>query len=66
VKCPACSHDEHRALRADAKDGIVRRRRECLKCTFRWTTIEAPEEVFQRAQNVIDKFRDLQRICGEE
>ena len=66
MNCPTCGHGQHRALRADQKEGVVRRRRECLKCGFRWTTIEAPEEVFVRAQDVIEKFRDLQRVCGEE
>ncbi len=40
MKCPYCSYEESRVVDSrDTSDG-VRRRRECLKCTERFTTYE--------------------------
>lgn len=42
MKCPYCGHDEDRVLDTRAqKDGEgIRRRRECLRCVGRFTTVE--------------------------
>ena len=42
MKCPKCGVDEDRVLDSrSARDGAaIRRRRECLKCGFRFTTYE--------------------------
>jgi len=42
VRCPACGHDEDRVVdsRATKDNSAVRRRRECLKCGYRFTTYE--------------------------
>ena len=42
MKCPTCSHDEDKVLESrTAREGMaIRRRRECLKCGFRFTTYE--------------------------
>ncbi len=47
MKCPRCSKDEDRVVDSrSAKQGsIIRRRRECLKCGFRFTTYEYVERV---------------------
>jgi len=46
MKCPSCGHDEDRVVDSRAiKDGsAVRRRRECLGCSRRYTTYEYIEE----------------------
>jgi len=47
VKCPYCGHSETRVVDSrdsDAQDAI-RRRRECLECTRRFTTYERREEM---------------------
>ena len=46
MKCPSCGHDEDRVVDSRAiKDGsAVRRRRECLACSRRYTTYEYIEE----------------------
>ena len=42
MKCPKCGNDDDKVLDSrSAKDGSsIRRRRECLKCGFRFTTHE--------------------------
>ena len=42
MKCPKCGNDDDKVLDSrSAKDGSsIRRRRECLKCSFRFTTHE--------------------------
>lgn len=48
MKCPECGSSENRVidsrLRADGTE--TRRRRECEKCGFRYTTYERYEEIF--------------------
>ena len=46
MKCPFCRESENRVIDSRlSKDGnMVRRRRECLKCTRRFTTYERVEE----------------------
>lgn len=42
MRCPSCGHDEDRVVdsRATKDNSAVRRRRECLKCGYRFTTYE--------------------------
>lgn len=48
MKCPYCSHNEDRVLDTrEQKEGeLIRRRRECLKCKSRFTTVESISMVF--------------------
>ncbi len=42
MKCPSCEHLETRVLDTRVqRDGEYRRRRECLSCKFRFSTIES-------------------------
>ncbi|MCI8387768.1 MAG: transcriptional repressor NrdR [Clostridiales bacterium] len=45
MKCPSCGYPENKVLdtRSIDDDRSVRRRRECLKCQFRFTTYETIE-----------------------
>jgi len=47
MKCPECGNLEDKVVETrESKDGAyIRRRRECLKCTFRFTTYEKLEHV---------------------
>jgi transcriptional repressor NrdR len=47
VKCPFCGHTEDRVVDSRVgRDGeFIRRRRECLQCTRRYTTYEYIEDV---------------------
>ena len=41
MKCPYCGHNDDRVLDTRVqKDGSIRRRRECLECKARFTTVE--------------------------
>ncbi|MBD3247847.1 transcriptional repressor NrdR [Candidatus Falkowbacteria bacterium] len=45
MKCPICYHDDTKVVDSRvAADGLsIRRRRECLKCGFRYSTLEEME-----------------------
>lgn len=45
MKCPACSHEDTKVLdsRLSEQDNTIRRRRECEKCAFRFSTREETE-----------------------
>jgi len=45
MNCPDCSNDRTRVLDTgpNADGDVVRRRRECQRCSFRFTTYERPE-----------------------
>lgn len=47
MKCPYCSADNDRVIDSRAvQDGFaIRRRRECVACTRRYTTYERPDEM---------------------
>lgn len=46
MRCPFCNVDDDRVVdsRSSADGSVVRRRRECLKCSKRFTTYERIEE----------------------
>jgi len=44
MRCPFCGKSETKVTNKRDNEGIVRRRRECLKCSQRFTTYERPEE----------------------
>ncbi len=46
MKCPYCSHEDDKVVdsRSSKEGASVRRRRECLKCSRRFTTYEYVEE----------------------
>ncbi len=47
MKCPFCSHTDDKVV--DSREGrsgdLIRRRRECLKCSKRFTTYERIDEI---------------------
>ena len=47
MKCPFCSHSETKVIdsRLGKEASSIRRRRECLECTRRFTTYERVEEI---------------------
>src|SRR6185312_6002097 len=53
MKCPQCGHLEHRVLETRVhRDEEIRRRRECLGCKLRFTTVET---LFTAYPHVIKK-----------
>lgn len=65
MKCPTCGNGEHRVLRTAEQDGRIRRTRECLRCTKRWFTVEAPEPLYEQAAEMLEIGRRLREIAGE-
>lgn len=47
MKCPYCGHKEDRVIdsRSTQDDSSIRRRRECIQCTRRFTTYEYIEKI---------------------
>ncbi len=47
MKCPRCGHNRDKVLetRGSQAGSVTRRRRECLKCHFRFTTYETVERM---------------------
>ena len=47
MQCPYCKHDDDKVIdsRASNEGMVIRRRRECTKCSRRYTTYERVEEV---------------------
>ena len=45
MRCPYCFHDETKVIDKRDAEGIIRRRRECLKCSNRFNTREGVERV---------------------
>ncbi len=45
MQCPYCFHDETKVIDKRDSEGIIRRRRECLKCSNRFNTREGVERV---------------------
>jgi transcriptional repressor NrdR len=43
MECPACQHEESRVVDSRESGGSIRRRRECLSCSHRFTTFERVE-----------------------
>ena len=77
VICPYCGEDRDKVIDSRASDGgvVVRRRRECLECTRRYTTYERVEKTARLVvvkrdgsrvafdpQNVL---RGVQAACGK-
>jgi len=47
MKCPYCGHKEDKVIdsRSSSEETVIRRRRECLKCSRRFTTYEKIEHI---------------------
>lgn len=59
MTCPACAFGDHRVITSESKDGMVKRRRECLQCAHRWTTFEIIDTQFRRAQEIEHAMRHV-------
>lgn len=47
MQCSACKYPESRVVRTDFDDmaNMIKRRRECIKCGARFTTLEKPRDI---------------------
>jgi transcriptional regulator NrdR family protein len=62
MNCPICEHSESRTVRTDAAATEIRRRRECLQCRHRWTTVERTQEAIARADKIVETARPLAEL----
>ncbi len=63
MQCPYCHHEDTSVLesRITAEGGAMRRRRECVKCSKRFTTYERAEGVDIRVVKKTGKVEDFDR-----
>lgn len=65
IRCPSCSATDNRAIdsRPVSNGEIVRRRRLCLKCKHRWTTIEISAQEYERRSGLHTNFPAMLKAC---
>lgn len=69
MKCPECGHDDSKVIDSRPTENKVRRRRECIKCGFRFTTYEIIEDIplmVIKKDNSIEPFdrqKLVDRLC---
>ena len=69
MKCPECNCEDSKVIDSRPTENKVRRRRECIKCGFRFTTYEIVEEVplmVIKKDNSIEPFdreKLVDRLC---
>lgn len=59
--CPKCLHKETKVIDKRDAEGIIRRRRECLKCANRFNTTEGVERVELRVIKKSGEREDFDR-----
>lgn len=66
MHCPFCHHDDSRVVDTRlADDGLsIRRRRECVKCKRRFTTIETSSFSVEKRSGVVEAFSKDKVISG--
>ena len=53
MNCPFCHKNQAQVIDSRSYPDRVRRRRKCLQCGERWSTIEHRQDVFTTARNQI-------------
>lgn len=68
MRCPSCHHEESKVTdsRAGSEMNCIRRRRECLKCNFRFTTFETLDLIIQvkKRNGTFEDFQQEKLIRG--
>lgn len=65
MNCPVCHHGESHVYRTGPRGSQIRRHRRCAKCGHPWITVEMPEAAVGKAQQVIDKARELAALLPQ-
>ncbi len=69
MKCPECGYDDSKVIDSRPSENKIRRRRECIKCGYRFTTYEIIEDIplmVIKKDNSIEPFdreKLLDRLC---
>ena len=62
MRCPYCSDEANRVIDSRlGRDGEIRRRRECLECSRRFTTRERVEEILPKICKRDERREDYER-----
>lgn len=66
MHCPFCHHHDSRVIDSRAADegSAIRRRRECLKCQMRFTTIETAMLTVRKRSGVVEPFSRAKVAAG--
>ena len=66
VHCPKCEHDSTvKDSRWSEKKKLLFRRRLCLNCKLRWSTVEVTVETYERLSNAQVQLGILKAITKE-
>ena len=75
MKCPYCGSEDFKTLETrDSPENTTRRRKECIKCSKRFTTyeyVETVELMVRKKDGKLERFdvnkiiRGLQKACGK-
>lgn len=58
--CPKCNSDALTVVDKRNKIGVIRRRRKCMWCDHRFTTIEMPYEAYKtEKQKMLNRLSEL-------
>lgn len=68
MECPICKENEDKVIdsREIGRHGHfkgIRRRRECIQCSYRWTTYEYPPGFSPGDQELARKMESLKQLC---
>lgn len=61
MKCPCCGYYDSKVIDSRPKDTIIKRRRECLKCGTRFTTIETIDKPMVMVEKRSGSFEPFDR-----
>ena len=66
MKCPYCRHPDSRVVDSrEAEDGqVTRRRRSCIRCARRFTTVEEPVLAVVKRSGVSEPFSRTKVVAG--
>ena len=69
MRCPECGDEESKVIDSRPTENKVRRRRECIRCGYRFTTYEIIEEnplmVIKKDNSIepFDRGKLVDRLC---
>jgi transcriptional regulator NrdR family protein len=72
MNCPNCGCDNDRVIDSRERYGgkATRRRRECKRCKHRWSSTEAPDEIFDEIMDMAATFLGFNEMvnttCSEK
>ena len=64
MKCPTCGSEESAVIKSDSEADLVRRRRQCGTCGFRWSTVEASAADWKYRKSVLTLANALARAVS--